>query len=164
MQSALCQLAAGATRVWKMRAVLPSTLGTCHASIHTGLPPQVHGIRGNQTRRRLAFRDMFSVAAQAGVVTGAVTHSFRSAFFNRHPFDMVRDIEHDEPGGPITHGRFHTMMGESGYDQTSPADADLFATLTRLCVVKGIDYGILHTCTSARWTVWGTAFSMNARK
>ncbi len=60
---------------------------------------------------------------------------------------MVRDIEYDEPGGPITHGRFHTMTGDSSYNQMTPADVDLFATLTRLCVVKGIDYGILHTCT-----------------
>ena len=29
----------------------------------------------------------------------------------------------------------------------TPADVDLFATLTRLCEVKGIDYGILHSCT-----------------
>ena len=76
-----------------------------------------------------------------------MTHSFWSEFFNRHPFDLVRDIEYDEPDGPITHGRFHTMTGDSGYNQMTPADVDLFATLTRLCVVKGIDYGILHTCT-----------------
>lgn len=68
-------------------------------------------------------------------------------FFNRTPFDMVRDIEYDEPGGTIAHGRFHTLTGGSGHNQMTPADADLFATLTRLCVVKGNDYGILHSCT-----------------
>ena len=47
----------------------------------------------------------------AGKITGAVTHSYWSEFFNRAPFDVVRDIEYDEPGGPITHGRFHTMTG-----------------------------------------------------
>ena len=140
-------VSSGEARVWKMRAVVPSTSGTCYASIHTGLPPQVHGIWGNFTRRRLEFPDVFSQASGAGKITGAVTHSFWSEFFNRYPFDMVRDIEYDEPGGPITHGRFHTMTGDSGYNQMTPADADLFATLTRLCVVKGIDYGILHSCT-----------------
>lgn len=68
-------------------------------------------------------------------------------FFNRAPFDMVRYIEYDEPGGTIAHGRFHTLTGGSAHNQMIPADADLFATLTRLCVVKRIDYGILHRCT-----------------
>ncbi len=140
-------VASGEARVWKMRAVLPSTSGTCYASIHTGLAPQVHGIWGNATRRRLEFPDVFSEASKAGLKTGAVTHSFWSEFFNRHPFDLVRDIEYDEPEGPITHGRFHTMTGDSSYNQMTPADVDLFATLTLLCERKGIDYGILHTCT-----------------
>jgi predicted AlkP superfamily pyrophosphatase or phosphodiesterase len=30
-------------QVWKIRAVLPSTSASCYASIHTGVPPQVHG-------------------------------------------------------------------------------------------------------------------------
>lgn len=137
----------GEARVWRMRSVLPSTSGTCYASIHTGLPPQTHGIWGNATRRRLEFPDVFSEASKAGLKTGAVTHSFWSEFFNRHPFDLVRDMEYDEPEGPITHGRFHTMTGDTRYNQMTPADADLFATLTMLCARKGIDYGILHTCT-----------------
>lgn len=140
-------VASGAARVWRMRSVLPSTSGSCYASIHTGLPPQVHQIWGNATRRRLEFPDIFSEARRAGLKTGAVTHSFWSEFFNRHPFDLVRDIEYDEPEGPITHGRFHTMTGDSGYNQMTPSDVDLFATLTLLCERKGIDYGILHTCT-----------------
>ena len=137
----------GEAQVWKMRSVLPSTSGTCYASIHTGLPPQVHGIWGNATRRRLEFPDVFSEATKAGLKTGAVTHSFWSEFFNRYPFDLVEDMEYDAPDGPITHGRFHTMTGDSGYNQMTPADVDLFATLTLLCERKGIDYGILHTCT-----------------
>ncbi len=125
----------------------PRLLASCYASIHTGLPPQVHRIWDNSGLRRLEFPDVFSELTKAGKVTGAVTHSFWSEFFNRAPFDVVRDIEYDEPGGPITHGRFHTMHGDGGYNQMTPADYDLFGTLTRLCEVKGIDYGILHTCT-----------------
>ena len=140
-------VSSGEARIWRMRSVLPSTSGTCYASIHTGLAPQVHGIWGNATRRRLEFPDVFSCASGAGLKTGAVTHSFWSEFFNRHPFDLVADIEYDEPGGPITHGRFHTMTGDSSYNQMTPADVDLFATLTMLCERKGIDYGILHSCT-----------------
>ncbi len=140
-------VASGEARVWKMRSVLPSTSGTCYASIHTGVPPQEHQIWGNSGRRRLEFPDVFSEIVKAGGKTGAVTHSFWSEFFNRYPFDPVADLEYDEPDGPITHGRFHTMTGDSGYNQATPSDPDLFATLTMLAERKGIDYGILHTCT-----------------
>ena len=137
----------GHARVRRMRSVLPSTSASCYASIHTGLPPQVHRIWDNADIRRLEFPDVFGELTKAGRKTGAVTHSYWSEFFNRAPFDVVRDIEYDEPEGPITHGRFHTMHGYGHANQMTPADYDLFGTLTRLCEVKGIDYGILHTCT-----------------
>ena len=140
-------VASGEARVWKMRSVLPSTSGTCYASIHTGVSPQVHQIWGNAVRRRLDFPDVFSEVTKAGGKTGAVTHSFWSEFFNRYPFDSVTDLDYDDPQGPITHGRFHTMTGDSRYNQATPSDPDLFATLTMLAERRGIDYGILHTCT-----------------
>lgn len=137
----------GEARVWKMRAVLPSMSACCYASIHTGVPPQVHGILSNEVRFRVAQPDIFSEVTKAGGKTGAVTHSYWSEFFNRHPFDFVGDIEYDEPDGPITHGRFHTMTGYGHDNQMTPSDADLFATLSMLAARHGIDYGILHTCT-----------------
>ena len=137
----------GDARVWKMRSVLPSTSACCYASIHTGVPPQAHGILSNEVRFRVSQPDVFSEVVKAGGRTGAVTHSYWSEFFNRYPFDMVRDIEYDEPGGPITHGRFHTMTGYGHANQMTPSDVDLFATLTMLAERHGIDYGILHTCT-----------------
>lgn len=139
---------AGAARVWRMRSVLPSISASCYASIHTGLPPQVTQVWGNEFVRRLEFPDVFSAVTQTGGLTGAVAHSFWSEFFNRAPFDPVRDIEYDEPGqGPISHGRFHTMTGYGHDNQMTPSDVDLFATLTMLCERKGIHYGMLHTCT-----------------
>jgi predicted AlkP superfamily pyrophosphatase or phosphodiesterase len=136
-----------AARKWRMRSVLPSTSACCYASIHTGVSPQVHGIGSNEFRKRVTQPDIFSEVTKAGGRTGAVTHSYWSEFFNRHPFDPVRDIEYDEPDGPITHGRFHTMSGYNHTNQMTPSDVDLFATLTRLVERHGIDYGILHTCT-----------------
>ena len=137
----------GDARVWRMRSVLPSTSASCYASIHTGVAPQVHGVFSNEIRFRIAQPDIFSEVTKAGGRTGAVTHSYWSEFFNRYPFDMVGDIEYDEPDGPITHGRFHTMTGYDRTNQMTPSDLDLFATLTRLAERFGIDYGILHTCT-----------------
>ena len=137
----------GEAQVWRMRSVVPSTSACCYASIHTGVTPQEHGIPSNEFRRRVAQPDIFSEVAKAGGKSGAVTHSYWSEFFNRHPFDYVRDIEYDEPEGPIHHGRFHTMAGYNHDNQMTPSDVDLFATLTSLTRRFGIDYGILHTCT-----------------
>ena len=138
----------GEARVWRMRASLPSMSGPCYASIHTGTPPQVHGVLTNRHIHRVQKPDVFGQVRAGGGVTGAVTHSWWSEFFNRAPFDMVRDIEYDEPTSQsINHGRFHTMTGYDNINQATPCDADLFATLTSLCGRFGLNYGILHTCT-----------------
>ncbi|MBD9371056.1 alkaline phosphatase family protein [Rhizobium sp. ARZ01] len=137
----------GEAKVWKMRSVLPSTSASCYASIHTGVSPQVHGILSNENRFRVRQPDIFSEVTKAGGKTGAVTHSYWSEFFRSYPFDLVDDLEYDEPGGPITHGRFHTMTGANRNNLATPSDVDLFATLTFLAKRFDIDYGILHTCT-----------------
>lgn len=138
----------GAARVWKHRSVLPSISAPCYASIHTGVAPAVHGCTGNHSVFRLKEADVFSQVRAAGGVTGAVAHSFWSEFFNRAPFDPLRDIEYDEPqSGSINHGRFHTMAGYGLINQMTPSDTDLFATLTRLCERFGLNYGMCHSCT-----------------
>ena len=138
----------GDARVWRIRASLPSMSGPCYASIHSGTPPQVHGVLTNGHIQRVTLPDIFSETRKAGGITGAVTHSWWSEFFNRAPFDLVRDIEYDEPESQtINHGRFHTMTGYDNINQMTPSDVDLFATLTRLCQRFGLNYGILHTCT-----------------
>ncbi len=139
--------ASGQARKWHMRSVLPSMSASCYASIHTGLPPQEHGVLSNNGRFRVERPDVFSEVAKAGGTSGAVANSYWSEIFNRAPFDFVRDIEYDEPEGPIHHGRFHSMTGETAFNQTTPSDMDLFATLTMLTRRYGIDYGMLHTCT-----------------
>ncbi|OIQ25649.1 MAG: nucleotide pyrophosphatase [Alphaproteobacteria bacterium MedPE-SWcel] len=138
----------GEAQVWKHRAVLPSISASCYASIHTGVSPQVHGCTGNGNVFRLKEEDIFSQVRKAGGATGAVAHSFWSEFFNRSPFDFVRDVEYDEPDSDtITHGRFHSMTGYGHDNQMTPSDLDLFATLTNLCRRFDLDYGMLHTCT-----------------
>lgn len=117
----------GDARVWKLRSVLPSISASCYASIHTGVAPAVHGCTGNANVFRLKEKDVFSQVRAAGGVTGAVAHSFWSSFFNRHPFDCVRDIEYDEPESKtISHGRFHTMTGYGKDNQMTPSDVDFW--------------------------------------
>lgn len=138
----------GEAQVWKIRATLPSISGPCYATIHTGVEPTVHGATSNHDVRRIDMPDVFSELRKAGRVTGAVTHSFWSEYFNRAPFDPVRDMEYDEAdSATINHGRFHTMTGCTARNHMTPCDADLFATLTMLTKRHKIDYGILHSCT-----------------
>ncbi|SFK95596.1 alkaline phosphatase family protein [Shimia haliotis] len=138
----------GTAQKWKMTSVLPSTSASCYASIHTGVTPQEHGCTGNGNVFRIKQPDIFAQVRKAGGKTGAVAHSFWSEFFNRHPFDYVRDVEYDEPDAKtINHGRFHTMTGYGMVNQMTPSDVDLFATLSNLCLKHGLDYGMLHTCT-----------------
>lgn len=138
----------GDARVWTHRAALPSISASCYATIHTGVTAAEHGCTGNGNVFRLSHPDVFSETRKAGGVTGAVAHSFWSEFFNRHPFEYVRDIEYDEPDSTtINHGRFHTMTGYGKINQMTPSDVDLFATLTNLCQRFGLNYGMLHTCT-----------------
>ncbi len=138
----------GDARVWKMRSVLPSTSASCYASIHTGVAPAEHGCTGNMNVFRLGHKDVFSQVRAAGGVTGAVAHSYWSEFFNRHPFDHVRDVEYDEPeSDTINHGRFHSMTGYNGANQMTPCDVDQFGLLTNLCLRFGLNYGMLHSCT-----------------
>lgn len=141
-------VASGDAQVWKVRATLPSISASCYATIHTGVTPQEHGCTGNGNVFRLSQPDVFSQTRIAGGVTGAVAHSFWSQFFNRHPFEFVRDIEYDEPeSNTINHGRFHTMTAYGRDNQMTPCDVDLFATLTNMCLRFGLNYGMLHTCT-----------------
>ena len=138
----------GEARVWTQRAVLPSISASCYASIHTGVAPAEHGCTGNGNVFRLKHKDVFAQTRAAGGVTGAVAHSFWSQFFNRHPFDYVRDVEYDEPeSDTINHGRFHTMTGYGLVNQMTPSDVDLFGSLTNLALRFGLNYGMLHTCT-----------------
>ncbi|MBU2983232.1 alkaline phosphatase family protein [Lentibacter algarum] len=141
-------VASGEAQSWTIRATLPSISASCYASIHTGVTPQVHGCTGNGNVFRLKQEDVFAAVRKGGGVTGAVAHSFWSEFFNRHPYDYVRDVEYDEPeSDSINHGRFHSMTGYGANNQMTPSDVDLFGTLTNLCLNKGLDYGMLHTCT-----------------
>ncbi|MEM7321253.1 MAG: alkaline phosphatase family protein, partial [Pseudomonadota bacterium] len=115
---------------------------------HTGVAPSVHGCTGNDNVFGLSQRDVFAQVRAGGGTTGSVAHSFWSEFFNRAPFDPVRDVEYDEPDNKtINHGRFYSMTGYNAHNQMTPADTDLFGSLTNLCLRFGLNYGLLHSCT-----------------
>ena len=137
----------GEARVWKMLSVLPSVSGPCYVSMHTGLEPVVHGILTNYDHLwRVAQPDIFSAASAAGKVTAAVAHSFFSTYFQRAPFDPVRDLEIDDPRLAIQHARFYTMASAHRGNLAVPCDRDLLAQATMLGERFAADYILLHTC------------------
>ena len=125
-------VASGDAQVWKMLAVLPTTSGPCYASIHTGVPPQQHGVLSNDHLISVAQADIFSAARNAQLGTAAVAHSFFSTYFQREPYDPVRDMEVDDNEARIQHARFYSMQGESSGNLAVPSDYDLFAQTTLL--------------------------------
>ncbi|MEM7209062.1 MAG: alkaline phosphatase family protein [Pseudomonadota bacterium] len=137
-------VANGDARVWKMRAVLPTTSGPCYASIHTGVEPQNHGVLTNDHLHRVEFEDIFSGCRSAGLGTAAVAHSYFSTYFQRTPYDLVRDMEVDDESMPIQHARFYSMQGESSGNLAVPSDYDLFAQTTMLAERFAPHYILSH--------------------
>jgi predicted AlkP superfamily pyrophosphatase or phosphodiesterase len=140
-------VAAGEAQVAEMRSVVPSVSGPCYVSIHTGLQPQEHGVLTNYDHlTRVERPDIFSAARKAGRTTGAAAHSFFSIFFQRAPFDPVRDIEVDDETLPIQRGRFYTMKSAHAGNLAIPDDRDLFAQVTIMAERHASDYILVHTC------------------
>jgi len=108
-----------ATR-YTSRAVLPTMSRPNYESIHTGVAPATHGISSNGIVRNSTMPNVFGLAKQAGLVTGAVAFSWVSELYHESPYDPVRHIEYDDPEAGITHGRF--------YEANDQPDAE---TLTR---------------------------------
>lgn len=140
-------VSSGAARIWKMLSVVPSVSGPCYVTLHTGLLPQAHGVLTNYEHlERVAHPDIFSAARKAGRSTAAAAHSFFSIYFQRAPFDPVRDIEVDDETLPIQHGRFYTMKSAHRGNLALPDDRDLLAQVTMLAERHGSDYILVHTC------------------
>src|SRR5262249_16416828 len=67
-------------------------------------------------------------------------------YFQRAPFDPVRDLEVDDPALPIQRGRFYTMASAHRGNLAVPDDRDLFAQVTIMAERHGTDYILVHTC------------------
>ncbi|CCG09468.1 alkaline phosphatase family protein [Pararhodospirillum photometricum] len=97
----------GRARRWTLRAVLPSLSRPAYASVLTGLPPADHGITANAAARTLNVPHVFSLAAKAGLVTGAVAYAWIHELCVSAPFDPLADGEYDGRAGAVHHGRFY---------------------------------------------------------
>lgn len=119
-----------------MLCELPSLSPTLYHTIHTGLPPQVHGITSNDIVRVGEHDNLFSLARAAGLRTAAAAYSWFSELYNHTPFDPVMDREVDDDSRAIQHGRF--------YRDSAFPDTELFGTADMLVRRFEPDYLLVH--------------------
>lgn len=91
------------------RAAIPTISRPNYETIHTGLSPTVHGITSNHDVKRSTSPNIFSLCAAAGVTTEAVACYWVSELYHNAPFDPLEDLEYDDPGSIINHGRFYLL-------------------------------------------------------
>lgn len=102
----------GAATRYTSRAVIPTMSRPNYESLHTGLPPNLHGKTSNHVRSASSHPNVFSLARGAGLTTGAVAYHWFSELYHESPFDPVEHIEYDDGSGGITHGRFYQHHAE----------------------------------------------------
>jgi predicted AlkP superfamily pyrophosphatase or phosphodiesterase len=124
-----------ATR-YTVLAEMPTVSRVMYETIHTGTPPNRHGITSNSVVRRSSMPNLFELASRQGLRTAAAAYCWYSELYNRSPFDVVDDREVDDPALAIQHGRFY-------YSEEYP-DADLFATAASLVRKFAPDYLLVH--------------------
>ncbi|MCP5368102.1 MAG: alkaline phosphatase family protein [Hyphomicrobiales bacterium] len=129
-------VAHGQARRRAMRCALPSLSRTLYHTIHTGLPPQVHGITSNDMVCAGRHDSIFSVARAQGRRTAAAAYCWFAELYNRIPYDPVLDREVDDDGRAIQHGRF--------YMADDFPDPEMFRTADMLVGRFAPDYLLVH--------------------
>lgn len=119
-----------------MHCELPSLSRSLYHTIHTGLPPQVHGITSNDMVRVGDRDNLFGLARAAGLRTAAAAFSWFSELYNHTPFDPVVDRETDDESRAIQHGRF--------YKDGAFPDTELFRAAEMLTRRFEPDYLLVH--------------------
>jgi len=123
-------------RRWAVRCALPSLSRSLYHTIHTGLPPQIHGITSNDIVRQSQHDNIFSVARDNGRRTAAAAYSWMSELYNHLPYDPVMDREVDDEARTIQHGRF--------YAEDDLPDTELFSAADMLVKKFSPDYMLVH--------------------
>lgn len=109
----------GYAGLYVVKSELPSMSRPLYETLMTGLPPVEHGVLSNQILRKSNRPNIFSLAREAGLTTGAAAYSWINELYNETPFDpMCHRIVCDEERS-IQHGMFY-------YEDMYP-DSHLFA-------------------------------------
>lgn len=117
-------------------AARPTNSRPNYETLHTGVPPSVHGVTSNYISRRSHRPNTFSLAAEAGMTTAASAYSWISELYVEAPFDPHAHMEVIDPAGPIHHGRFYFL------DETH--DVEVFARAATLVAKYQPTYLLVH--------------------
>jgi len=137
---------AGVAKRWKMQACLPTISAPLYETLHTGLAPIDHGILSNEALRKSSVPNLFSHLHKNSKVTAAVAHSFFFDLYCDRTYNILEDIECDEPNQAIQHGRYYSMEAYSRANPVQPADIDLCAQANVLVRKYSPDYLLIHMC------------------
>lgn len=117
-------------------AEMPSMSRPLYETLHTGVPPYIHGVVSNDVVRLSKMSNIFGIASQHGLVTAAAAYFWVSELYNAAPYDPIEHHEVDNPSANIQHGRF--------YMADIYPDAALFAQAERLVRHYAPDYLLIH--------------------
>ena len=123
-------------RRWTLKCALPSLSRPLYHTVHTGTPPQDHGVTSNDHVRESQQDNVFSLTRDAGGKTAAAAYSWFAELYNGLPFDPIMDREVDDPDKMIQHGRF--------YIEDDHPDAEIFRDADMLIKRHDPDYILVH--------------------
>lgn len=94
---------------WKMQGCLPTLSGPLYETLHTALSPIEHGILSNDALRASTVPNIFNLLNDSGHVTAALAHSFFPDLYCGRTYNVLDDIEIDDPALAIQHGCYYSM-------------------------------------------------------
>jgi len=149
----------GLAQRWKMQACLPTISAPLYETLHTGLAPIDHGILSNDALRKSKVPNLFHHLHDNGKVTAAVAHSFFFDLYCDRTYNILEDIECDEPEQAIQHGRYYSMEAYSRANPVQPADIDLCGQRARANNARVAGQGISNfryrrSWYEYRWASW----------
>ncbi len=154
---------AGAARRWKMHSCLPTISAPLYETLHTGVPPQVHGLFSNESLRPSPCDNVFSSLKNAGKTAGVVAHSYFHTLYGGSAYDPFIHCELDDPAAPIPYARYYSMEGYRPENACVPAEIDLCAQLWRLADKYSPNYLLMHSCSIDTLGHWFTSDSSEYR-
>lgn len=124
------------SRLYKIKAELPSLSRPLYETIFTGTPPYIHGVVSNVTVRRSREKSIFELAREHGLKTAAAAYYWMSELYNRAPFDLVNDREQINEELNIQYGKYY-------FDDAYP-DSHLFIDGEILRKTYDPDFLLIH--------------------
>lgn len=97
----------GEAACYRVKSQLPSLSRPLYEVLLTGTPAARNGITANHIVRRSHQKDVFRLAADAGLKTAAAAYFWVSELYNSAPFNHLTDRHQHDESKAIQHGIFY---------------------------------------------------------